>query len=167
MGFVGGSGNQDGRSSGFNDLGQLVFSAIFSDGSSGIFVSDLVAEQGIAGDFDDDGDVDGADFLKWQRGESSVPLSPSYLANWRIAYSNSSDFDGDGDVDGTDFLVWQRSEGSSSELANWQADYGERASAIVATVPEPSSLALLALAGLAAGSLSRKGFNRGTSRQAE
>jgi hypothetical protein len=39
--FWGGAGNNDGRRSSFNDLGELVFRAGFSDGSSGIFVSDL------------------------------------------------------------------------------------------------------------------------------
>ena len=37
------TGNEDGRPSSFNDLGQLVFHANFTDGSSGIFVSNLVA----------------------------------------------------------------------------------------------------------------------------
>jgi hypothetical protein len=43
LGFVAGSGNEDGLPSGFNDLGQLAFMASFTDGSSGIFVSNLVA----------------------------------------------------------------------------------------------------------------------------
>ncbi len=38
------------------------------------------------GDFDFDGDVDGFDFLKWQRGESPNPLSPSDLADWQTNY---------------------------------------------------------------------------------
>ncbi|HEY3391443.1 MAG TPA: choice-of-anchor tandem repeat NxxGxxAF-containing protein, partial [Lacipirellulaceae bacterium] len=38
-----GSGNEDGRPSGFNDRGQLGFTATFTDGSSGVFVSNLVA----------------------------------------------------------------------------------------------------------------------------
>lgn len=37
------TGNEDGRRSGFNDRGQVAFHASFSDGTSGIFVSDLVA----------------------------------------------------------------------------------------------------------------------------
>jgi hypothetical protein len=41
--FNGGIGNEDGQASGFNDLGQLAFSATFTDGSRGIFVSDAVA----------------------------------------------------------------------------------------------------------------------------
>ena len=40
----------------------------------------------LAGDFDLDDDVDGADFLKWQRGESPNPLSHSDLADWRANF---------------------------------------------------------------------------------
>lgn len=35
------------------------------------------------GDFDEDGDVDGADFLKWQRGETDPPLDSAALAAWQ------------------------------------------------------------------------------------
>src|SRR5262249_3533790 len=38
--FTGFSGQQDGRSSGFNDAGQVAFAAAFADGSSGAFVAD-------------------------------------------------------------------------------------------------------------------------------
>jgi formylglycine-generating enzyme len=38
------------------------------------------------GDFDGDGDVDGGDFLKWQRGESPSPMSASDLADWRAQF---------------------------------------------------------------------------------
>jgi hypothetical protein len=41
--FQNNTGNDDGRPSGFNDRGQLVFSAIFTDGSQGVFVSNAVA----------------------------------------------------------------------------------------------------------------------------
>lgn len=41
--FNAAAGNSDGRSSAFNDLGQIVFLASFSDGSRGVFVSNLVA----------------------------------------------------------------------------------------------------------------------------
>jgi hypothetical protein len=37
----------------------------------------------VAGDYDADGDADGADFLVWQRGGSPDPVSPSDLAVWR------------------------------------------------------------------------------------
>lgn len=38
------------------------------------------------GDFDFDGDVDGRDFLVWQRGESPNPLSAEDLADWQFNY---------------------------------------------------------------------------------
>lgn len=41
------------------------------------------------GDFDMDGDVDGADFLKWQRGELSPPLSSSDLDDWKANFGPS------------------------------------------------------------------------------
>lgn len=39
-----------------------------------------------SGDFDEDGDVDGRDFLAWQRGQSPDPLSPTDLASWQTNY---------------------------------------------------------------------------------
>jgi hypothetical protein len=38
------------------------------------------------GDFDADGDVDGQDFLRWQRGESPNPRSAVDLADWRANF---------------------------------------------------------------------------------
>jgi len=43
LSFAGNTGNGDGRPSGFNNLGQLVFQVAFTDGSEGIFVSNLAA----------------------------------------------------------------------------------------------------------------------------
>lgn len=42
--------------------------------------------QSLLGDFDVDGDVDGRDFLIWQRGGSPVPKSATDLAAWRTNY---------------------------------------------------------------------------------
>jgi hypothetical protein len=50
-----------------------------------------------AGDFDGDGDVDGADFVAWQ---THFPTATG-------ATLADGDADGDGDVDGADFVVWQ------------------------------------------------------------
>jgi hypothetical protein len=41
--FVAGSGLEDGQRVGLNELGQVAFTALFTDGSSGMFVSNLVA----------------------------------------------------------------------------------------------------------------------------
>jgi autotransporter-associated beta strand protein len=49
------------------------------------------------GDFDSDGDVDGADFVAWQ---TNFPKATG-------ATLAQGDADGDGDVDGADFVVWQ------------------------------------------------------------
>ena len=46
----------------------------------------VLYSQGLAGDFDFDQDVDGFDFLKWQRGESPVPLSTADLLDWNTNY---------------------------------------------------------------------------------
>jgi hypothetical protein len=45
---------------------------------------------GLTGDFDNDGDVDGRDFLVWQRGASPDPLSASDLAAWQGNYGAGS-----------------------------------------------------------------------------
>jgi hypothetical protein len=44
----------------------------------------------IPGDFDNDGDVDGRDFLVWQRGGSPNPLSAGDLAEWQAAYNGGA-----------------------------------------------------------------------------
>jgi fibronectin-binding autotransporter adhesin len=51
----------------------------------------------VPGDFDSDGDVDGADFVAWQ---TSFPIASG-------ATPAQGDADADGDVDGADFVVWQ------------------------------------------------------------
>ena len=75
---------------------------------------------------------------------SSEPIS--------IVPEHSSDFDVDGDVDGADFLVWQRDR-SVGSLTSWQSSYGTIAplSSSQAGVPEPSTLALVALGLLGVG----------------
>ena len=60
-----------------------------------------------SGDFDSDGDVDGADFLAWQRGFGSSNASKS-----------DGDANADGEVDGVDLGVWQSQLGSISPLSD-------------------------------------------------
>ena len=50
------------------------------------FMEIRLVEPGVPGDFDDDGDVDGRDFLVWQRGGSPTPLSAGDLATWQANY---------------------------------------------------------------------------------
>ena len=56
--------------------------------TNGIVVYRNVDFQQQAGDFDGDGDVDGRDFLAWQRGLSPNPLSAGDLADWRANYGS-------------------------------------------------------------------------------
>lgn len=72
----------------------------------------------LAGDADLNGDVDGEDFLKWNRNKFTA--TPGWCAG---------DFDADGTIDGDDFLVW---DGNKFQGAN-----------STAAVPEPG-LELLA-----------------------
>jgi hypothetical protein len=74
----------------------------------------------IPGDFDSDGDVDGADFGLWQIGYGMTTG----------ATRADGDADGDGDVDGADFGIWQQ---------NYVPPAG--------SIPEPATMALLALGG--------------------
>ena len=60
-------------------------------------------------------------------------------------------FDMDGDGDGADFLLWQQGLGTiydANDLTDWENNYGSGIPLIAAVgaVPEPSTLALLALA---------------------
>jgi hypothetical protein len=86
-----------------------------------------VASTGDA-DFDNDGDVDGADFNTWQRG---LGISSG-------ATNGQGDANGDGAVNGTDLTIWKGTYGGAVVVS--------------AGVPEPAgfALAILAFAGLAA-----------------
>ena len=72
-------------------------------------------------DFDGDGDVDGQDFLTWQRGLGGDPTPANGNAN------------GDAAIDGADLDVWKNQFAAASTPA-------------IGAIPEPSSLVLLAAA---------------------
>ncbi|TWU22794.1 dockerin type I domain-containing protein [Bythopirellula polymerisocia] len=71
------------------------------------------------GDFDNDGDVDGADFLRWQRG---LNLTGGALPD-------QGDANGDGFVNAADRTVWQN-------------HYGMQSGSNLKQVPEPKNLLL-------------------------
>jgi hypothetical protein len=61
----------------------LAFQLTFADGSQALYTW---SHPVMAGDYDSDNDVDGSDFLKWQRGESPNNGSAADLALWRAHY---------------------------------------------------------------------------------
>jgi hypothetical protein len=50
----------------------------------------LVTDTTLLGDFDSDGDVDGRDFLAWQRGVSPDPFSATDLTDWQENYGTNN-----------------------------------------------------------------------------
>ncbi|NOZ39766.1 MAG: hypothetical protein GXP24_06020 [Planctomycetes bacterium] len=92
-------------------------------------------------DFDADGDVDGTDFLVWQRGfgitsgatltegdaDSNGTVDAADLVAWQSQFVSAfvepqADFDADGDIDGSDFLAWQRGFGITSGATLTEGD---------------------------------------------
>jgi hypothetical protein len=108
-------------------------------GSSGIGSADndvvlkLLADNAESADFDNDGDVDGADFLTWQRNVSTASG----------ASIEDGDANGDGAVDGDDLEVWTGQFGAASTAAH-------------ASVPEARALELILGAAAALGAMTRK-----------
>jgi len=81
----------------------------------------------LAADFNNSTAVNGADLALWKAGYGDT-----------TAVKTDGDADADQDVDGADFLVWQRQSGRTTA-----------AIPAGAAVPEPTSLALLVLTGIA------------------
>ena len=101
-------------------------------GNRDAFVARYMLPSLLAADFDNDGDVDGDDFLLWQAG---------------YAIDAGGDADGDGDTDGDDFLLWQAEYGTAGSGSRQPIG-----------VPEPTAAWLMLAAGMAA--VSKPGFFR-------
>lgn len=89
---------------------------------AGVVAYGAIPPTSLPGDFDDNGQVNGADLARWA-GDFGI--------------NGQSDADNDGDTDGADFLAWQRNFGT-----------GAGSSPAGAPIPEPASLALAAAVGL-------------------
>lgn len=63
---------------------------LFITAGTGLYRIVLDVSDPVAGDFDNDGDVDGQDFLVWQRGESPMPRSAEDLALWQVGYADAA-----------------------------------------------------------------------------
>jgi hypothetical protein len=69
---------------GYNNAGQLLMNVTAQ--SPDPWRALIVATPVFSPDFDEDGDVDGADLLVWQRGGSLNPNGPSDLAGWKSSF---------------------------------------------------------------------------------
>jgi hypothetical protein len=105
------------------DFARMISRGALQSGASSFFVDNVALTPITHGDFDADGDIDGLDFLIWQRG----------LGLTGQASGSTGDADADGDVDGHDLDVWR---------ANF--DTGASAAADAA-VPEPRMWLLAAI----------------------
>lgn len=80
------------------DAGEYIFRISGSTALTQMYQFSLSLEAstgGQAGDFDADGDVDGADFLIWQRGNSPKPQSNGDLVAWQTHYGTTLPLSGD------------------------------------------------------------------------
>jgi hypothetical protein len=87
-----------------------------------VIVDYTASNPGLPGDFDSDGDVDGADFVVWQ---TNFPSANGHTLA-------TGDADNDGDVDAADFAAWQNSFPSGTGTV---------------TVPEPGTWLMLVVGG--------------------
>ncbi|QDV75397.1 DUF7453 family protein [Botrimarina mediterranea] len=120
--FFSNTGNADGVRSPFSDNGELVFWANL-DSFDGVFVSSRVAAAGLAGDYNNDGVVNAADYTVWR---DNVGAPAGTLAN-----------DAAGGVVGP------------AQYDVWRDNYGMMVPAS-AVVPEPATMAIL-MAGIVTG----------------
>ncbi|MEO2048129.1 MAG: LamG domain-containing protein [Pirellulales bacterium] len=124
-----GARNNGGNLEGFWD-GALDDLRVYAEALSESQISTIFENtpRAVLPDFDADNDVDGADFLIWQRGvDNGTTLA-------------EGDANGNEQVDGIDLLIWQSAFGS----------FGEASTPQIAAVPEPAT-AMLLLAGVLAG----------------
>jgi hypothetical protein len=100
------------------------------------FVGGTVNPPANNSDFDNDGDVDGADFLTWQANLGATGVAPGN--------KSTGDANGDGNVDAADLGIWQAHFGLPPSIG------------AAGAVPEPGAWALAALGLAAAGAARRR-----------
>jgi Dockerin type I domain len=131
--FVSGTGDQDGRRSGFNDLGQVAFRAGLSSGIEAGFVSNIAVTLQ-KGDFNLDGSVNTLDVQAMLKAMTDLNAYKSLKGLTDSQLISIGDINGDGFLTNVDLqsLLNQLHTGSGS----------------AASVPEPQSILLAVMGGL-------------------
>jgi hypothetical protein len=119
VGVLNGGWNPYGFDSEYGDISQWAY---VSSENNLAFLADHGITPFAASDFDEDGDIDGDDFLVWQGS---------------FGINAGGDADGDRDTDGDDFLIWQTEFESSAGQAS-----------LAVAVPEPAAASLVVLCAL-------------------
>jgi len=101
-----------------------------------VFKYGVAEAQPLSADFDNDGDADGADFLRWQRGLGTSGAGAT------MAVGNA---DGDADVDAADLAIWRSEFGdtSFSGPSKLVTGFVRYVTGAATAVPEPASVWLV------------------------
>lgn len=75
--------------SGLNSAAQMAYSFRLADNTEGLAIWSANLTVIPTGDYDGDGDVDGNDFLRWQRGQSPNSLGLLDLAVWQVRFGTN------------------------------------------------------------------------------
>jgi len=121
-----------GGSTPLNDRGQVAFTAKFTDGSSGVFVSNALVP--LAGDTNGDGIVNGQDIA-------------AVASNWLGNPASMADVNNDRIINGQDIALI---------ASNWLGTRDDAGIATAAAVPEPASIVLLVVGAIVGGLFSQR-----------
>ena len=157
----GANSNVGQQTAGLTLSGSTLYGATERGGDFGLgtVFSIEIAEPGLAGDYNNNGTVDAADYVLWRKTGGSQDDYETWRAHFGETAGNVTpgDFNNDGSVDAADYVVWRKAGGTQDDYNTWRANFGRTAgsgsgsagdSPSQTAVPEPVTL-WLALAGVA------------------
>jgi hypothetical protein len=118
-------------------------------------------------DYNGNGVVDAADYVAWRKNGGAQTEYQAWLTNFGHGQSETTgDFNLDGQINAADYVALRKTGGSQQDYNLWRTNFGATTAGAAAvapsgatTVPEPTSVALAALAFLPLACRLR-GFNR-------